>query len=56
MKATKMLYCTKGLPYHDRLALLKLPTLHCRRVRGDMIMVYKLVTGIIDLNVASVFT
>jgi hypothetical protein len=55
MRATKMLFCTKNLPYHGRLALLNLPTLHYRRIRGDTIMVCKLVSGIIDSNVASVF-
>jgi hypothetical protein len=56
MRATKLLFCTKDLPYPKRLALLNLPTLHYRRIRGDMIMVYKLVSGIIDFDFASVFT
>lgn len=56
MRATKMLFCTKNLPYAQRLALLKLPTLHYRRIRGDMIMVYKILTGIFDCNVASNFS
>ena len=38
MREIKMSFCAKGLPNHERLALLKLPTLHYRRIREDMIM------------------
>jgi len=34
-----------GLTYKDRLKRLKLPTLKYRRIRGDMIEVYKILTN-----------
>jgi len=52
MRATKLITCIKHLTYAERLSYLNLPTLHYRRLRGDMIMVFKIVTGIID-SVAS---
>ena len=55
MRATKILECTKHLKYPDRLRLLNLPTLYYRRLRGDMICVFKIVTGIIDRTVACTF-
>jgi len=48
MRATKLITCIKHLIYAERLSYLNLPTLHYRRLRGDMIMVFKIVTGIID--------
>jgi len=38
----------KGLPYRQRLQRLKQPTLKYRRVRGDMIEIYKMLTGKYD--------
>ena len=51
-----MLFFTKDLLHPKILALLNSPTLHYRRIRGDMIMVNKLVSGIIDFSVASGYT
>ena len=47
MRATKMV---PGMPssYPERLRLLKKPTLAYRRERGDMIQVYKMLTGCYD--------
>ena len=39
----------------ERLKYLNLPTLHYRRSRGDMIMVYKICSGIYDSNTACLF-
>ena len=36
----------KDRPYPERLAILKLQSLEHRRIRGDMIEVYKYITGI----------
>jgi len=36
------------MPYKERLKQLNLPTLNYRRVRGDMILVYKVLHGLID--------
>ena len=40
-----------SLSYEDRLKVLKLPTLRFRRLRGDLIEVYKILTGIYDTTV-----
>ena len=42
-RATKQLPGTKNLTYAERLRRLKVPTLSYRRVRGDMIEVYKII-------------
>ena len=44
-RATKLVFSLKKLSYEDRLRKLNLPTLKFRRLRGDMIEVYKIVTG-----------
>ena len=44
-RATKMLGHLKNLSYPDRLKKLKLPSLEHRRLRGDMIEVYKYMNG-----------
>ena len=44
-RATKLIPSLKRLSYEDRLKKLNLPTLAFRRLRGDMIEVYKIVTG-----------
>jgi ribonuclease P/MRP protein subunit RPP40 len=56
MRATKISTCTKNLNYADRLRYLSLPSLQYRRLRGDVICVFKIVTGIIDCTVACTFT
>jgi hypothetical protein len=38
----------KNLNYEERLRKLKLPTLGYRRVRGDMIKMYKIIKDLID--------
>jgi len=38
--------------YSDRLKAFKLPTLHYRRIRGDMIETYKILTGKYDVETA----
>ena len=50
-RATKLVTTTKHLPYAERLKALQLPTLKYRRYRGDMIEVYKILTGSYDTNV-----
>jgi len=44
MKATKLVIKLKHLRYKERPERLKLPTLGYRRIRGDMIEVYKILT------------
>ena len=45
MTATKLVLTVKHLTHKERLQQLKLPTLKYRRTRGDMIEVFKLLTG-----------
>lgn len=56
MRATKPFYPVKNLAYEEWLRYLKLPSLYYRRLRGDMIMVFKMLTGITDNTVISKLT
>ncbi|KAK3084399.1 hypothetical protein FSP39_012905 [Pinctada imbricata] len=49
-RATKQLPGKKELSYPERLRKLKLPTLSYHRIRGDMIEVFKILTGKYDKN------
>ena len=49
-RATKLVPKIKNLTYPDRLKALNLPTLSYRRLRGDMIEVYKIIANIYDSN------
>ena len=46
IRATKLIQNIKDIPYEDRLHVLGLTTLELRRIRGDMIQVFKCVNGI----------
>jgi len=51
MRATKLVITAEDLPYYTgRLIRLNLPTLKCKRIRGDMIEVYKILTNRIILS------
>ena len=45
-----MVISIKNFTYKDRLKRLKLPTLKYRRIRSDMIEVYKILTNKYDKN------
>lgn len=47
-RATRQIPTLKGLEYPERLRRLKMTTLAFRRLRGDMIETYKIVTGVYD--------
>jgi hypothetical protein len=49
-RATKMIYSCKRMTYRERLYYLKLPTLKFRRVRGDMIETYKILSDKYDAH------
>ena len=51
-RATKLVISLKKLSYKDRLMQLNLHTLKYRRLRGDMIEVYKIIRQIYDSSVA----
>ena len=47
-RATKLVRACKSLPYRERLIYLNLPSLKYRRIRGDMIEVFKMLNGFYD--------
>ena len=49
-RATKLVSSVRDLPYSERLKKLKLPSLRFRRLRGDVIEAYKLLSGIYDTS------
>jgi hypothetical protein len=49
-RATKMLPRMKDLTYSERLQRLNLPSLAFRRLRGDMVEVYKILHQLYDIN------
>ena len=55
-RATRMLYGLKYLSYEQRLVLLDLPSLKYRRLRGDLIQLYKIVHNANDLDQSDFFT
>ena len=54
-RATKLIPSLKNMDYPNRLKKLKMPTLQYRRLRGDMIEVYKIINGIYDHKVVTGF-
>ena len=46
----------KSLPYEARLKRLNLTTLEIRRIRGDLIEVYRILNGLEKINPDSLFT
>ena len=52
-RATRLIPEVKKLPYETRLKRLGLTTLELRRVRGDMIQVYKFLSGNDDLTICN---
>ena len=50
-RATKLVISVKHLPYEERRKRLNLPTLKYRRLRGDMIKVFKLLNNFYDKEV-----
>ena len=51
-RATKLVINLKKIPYTNRLQRLKLPTLKYRRLRGNMIEVFKMTYNIYDPDVS----
>ena len=46
IRATRIILGIKGKPYEERLKILMLPSLRYRRLRGDLIEVYKYTHGL----------
>ena len=55
-RATRLVPQCRGLSYDGRLRLLGLPTLEARRRRGDLILVFRIVKGLIGLDFNRFFT
>ena len=55
-RATRMIPTLKGLSYHQRLSVLNLTTLETRRLRGDLIEVFKNLKGFDKVNYSSMFS
>ncbi len=53
-RMTKMIHSIRNLPYEERLKRLNLHSLERRRVRGDLIEVYKWMTGINKGDIGSI--
>ena len=49
-RATKLVPQCRGLEYSDRLQLLGIPTLQARRQRGDMILTFRIVKRLINVD------
>ena len=54
-RATRLVTAVKHYPYPDRLRILNFPSLSYRRKRGDMIALYQILQGHIDLNISDHF-
>ena len=54
-RATKLVRSLKNLRYEDRLRALKLPSMHYRRIRGDMIMVFQILSGHLRIRETDLF-
>lgn len=55
-RATKLVPQLRNLEYGDRLKVLNLTTLEERRVRGDLIQAYRIITGKDNVNCEQFFT
>ena len=54
-RATRLISSLKGVPYDSSLRLLNLTSLELRRLRGDLIQVYKIVHGFVNLSFSDFF-
>ena len=54
-RATKIIPSLRDRPYDERLRGLHLPTLAYRRLRGDMIQVYRIMNGLCDMDKDKLF-
>ena len=55
-RATKLVLSIRHLPYTDRLCHLKIPRLHYRRRRADMIVTYQILNGEPDIKTDQFFS
>ena len=55
-RATKLISHLKDKTYEDRLRDLELPSLIYRRRRGDMILMFKVMNGLVRMDTSDLFT
>ena len=55
-RATKLVKCLEGLSYEERLKRTKLYSLEQRRIRGDMILTYRILSGDIKVKPRDIFS
>ena len=55
-RATRLVTSIRHLKYQERLHILRLPSLYYRRRRGDMIHVYQMLHGGVDVGASDMFT
>ena len=55
-RLTKWCPSIRHLPYHERLRHLGLPTVQDRLARGDVILVYQILSGTVNLDWTTLFT
>ena len=55
-RATKLVPGLKDKSYEERLKELKLPSLVYRRRRGDLIQMFKIINGLVRMNVSTLFS
>ena len=55
-RATKLIKSIRHLPYEERLKKLGLMSMYYRRIRGDMIMTYQILTGKLRIKREELFT
>ena len=55
-RATKLVPSLKEPPYAERLSHLQLPSLWYRRKRGDMILVYHMLNGLLNVDSSFFFS
>ena len=55
-RATKLVPELMEMPYEQRLRILNLPSLPYRRKRGDMILMYKIMNGLVRIDSEFLFT
>ena len=55
-RATKIIPELMNLPYQDRLKAVKLPTLEYRRIRSDIIQVFRIMKGYDQIDPSKLFT
>ena len=55
-RATRLVPGIRHLTYADRLSILNIPSLLYRRKRGDMITLYQIFHGLVDLELSDFFS